>query len=181
MNALEELLADPAAAGSWHLVPERSTVSFSIKNMWGLLTVTGRFTEFTGDGQLNHTGEVSGRINLRVASLSTGIRRRDKHLLSPDFFDADRFGQITVVVAAVTPTGGATAQVRADFSIKGITAPVTLPATITRLDDGSVRVSVQAEVNRSQFGLGWNALGMVSATAAATADAVFVPAPRHAE
>ena len=139
MTTLETLLNDPDAAGTWNLVPDRSAITFKIKNMWGLLTVKGKFTEFSGDGQLTDKGAVSGRVDLRVASLSTGIRRRDQHLLSPDFFDAERFPQITVVVTALQPITGSAAELRASFAIKGITDPVPLPVTITQLDDGSVR------------------------------------------
>ncbi len=106
MTTLETLLHDPDAAGVWNLVPDKSTVAFKIKNMWGLVPVKGRFTEFSGDGQLTAKGAVFGRVDIRVASLKTGIRRRDRHLLSADFFDAERFPEISVVVTGLQPTTG---------------------------------------------------------------------------
>src|SRR5258708_13681665 len=105
MTTLETLLSDPDTAGVWNLVPDRSTISFKIKNMWGLLSVKGQFADFTGDGQLTGKGAVFGRVDINVASLHTGIGRRDQHLLSADFFDAQPFPQITVVVTPVQPTG----------------------------------------------------------------------------
>ena len=104
MTTLETLLNDPDMAGVWNLVPDRSAITFKVKNMWGLLNVKGRFTEFSGDGQLTGKGAVFGRVDIRAASLNTGIGRRDKHLRSADFFDVERFGEISVVVTGVQPT-----------------------------------------------------------------------------
>ncbi|MGO8852147.1 YceI family protein [Mycobacterium sp.] len=173
MTALETLLSDPDMAGVWNLVPDRSAITFKVRNMWGLLNVKGRFTEFSGDGQLTGKGAVSGRVDIRAASLNTGIGRRDKHLRSADFFDVERFGEISVVVTGVRPTQGKAADLRATFTIKGVTAPLPLPVTITELDDGSILISGRTEVDRAQFDLGWNRLGMVAATATAAAEAVF--------
>lgn len=178
MTTLETLLSDSDMAGVWNLVRDRSTVTFKIRNMWGVVNVKGRFTEFTGDGQLTTEGEVFGRLDIRAASLDTGIGSRDKHLRSPEFFDVERFGEISVVVTAVRPTKGRAADLQADLTIKGVTAPVSLPATITELDDGSVGFSVEAKIDRSEFGLGWNRLGMIGRTATAAADVVFERAPR---
>jgi polyisoprenoid-binding protein YceI len=82
------------------------------------------------------------------------------------------------VVTAVQPTTGNAADLRATLSIKGVTAPVPLPVRITLLDDGSVRVSTKIEVDRAQFGLDWNRLGMIGKTATASAEVCFVRAPR---
>ncbi len=182
MTTLETLLTDPDMSGVWNLVPNRSAITFKVRNMWGLLSVKGRFTEFSGDGQLTAKGAVFGRLDVRAASLSTGIGRRDRHLRSADFFDVERFPEISVVVTAVHPTKGPpkgkAADLRAAFTIKGITAPLPLPVTITELDDGSIRISGETKVERSQFDLGWNRFGMIGATATAAAEAVFDRAAR---
>lgn len=176
MTTLETLLNDPDLAGVWNLDSGRSAITFKIRNMWGLLNVKGRFTDFSGDGQLTGTGAVFGRLDIRAASLDTGIGRRDKHLRSADFFDVERFGEISVVITAVHPTKGKAADVRADFTIKGITAPLPLPVTISELDDGSIRIAGETQVDRAQFDLGWNRLHMMGETATAAAEAIFVRA-----
>jgi polyisoprenoid-binding protein YceI len=178
MMTLETLLSDPDTAGVWNLVPDKSTLGFKIRNMWGLIGVKGRFTDVNGDGQITGKGAIFGRLDVQVASLRTGIRRRDQHLLSADFFDAERFPEISVVVTALEPATGDAADLRATLSIKGVTAPESLPVRIILLDDGSVRVSAQFEVDRAQFGLGWNRFGMIAKAATASADAYFVRAPR---
>ncbi|OBH00329.1 MULTISPECIES: YceI family protein [unclassified Mycobacterium] len=176
MTTLETLLSDPDTAGVWNLVPDRSAITFKIKNMWGLLTVKGRFTEFSGDGQLTNKGAVFGRVDIRAASVDTGIGRRDKHLRSPDFFDVERYPDISVVVTAVHPTQGRSADLQASFTIKGSTAPLPLPVTITELDDGAIQIAGGTQIDRSKFGLGWNRLGMMGATVTAAAQVVFVRA-----
>jgi polyisoprenoid-binding protein YceI len=182
MTALEALLSDPGTTGVWNIVPDRSAINFKIKNMWGLLTVKGSFTEFNGDGQLTGAGAVFGRIDIRAASVNTGIGRRDEHLRSADFFDVQRFPEISAVVTAVelaehnAKTGAA--DLRANFTIKGVTEPLPLPVTINCLDDGAIRISGETKVDRAQFDLGWNRLGMMGATATVAAEAVFVRAPR---
>jgi polyisoprenoid-binding protein YceI len=178
MTTLETLLLDPDMAGVWNLAPERSTITFKIRNMWGLLRVKGRFTEFSGDGQLTNNGAVYGRLDIRAASLRTGIGRRDQHLRSADFFDVERYPEISVVITALEPTTGNAADLRASFTIKGINEPVTLPVEIAELNDGSVRISGETKVERSQFGLGWNKFGVLSPTATVAADAIFARAPQ---
>jgi polyisoprenoid-binding protein YceI len=178
VTTLETLLLDPDMAGVWNLVPDRSAITFKIRNMWGLLRVKGRFTEFSGDGQLTGNGAVYGRLDIRAASLRTGIGRRDQHLCAPDFFDVEHYPDISVVVTALQPTIGNAAELRAGFTVKGNDEPVPLPVTVTELNDGSVRISGEAKVDRARFGLGWNMLGVMSATATIAADTIFVRAPR---
>jgi polyisoprenoid-binding protein YceI len=177
MTTLETLLLDPDMAGVWNLVPERSAITFKIRNMWGLLRVKGHFTEFSGDGQLTSNGAVYGRLDIRAASLRTGIGRRDQHLRSADFFDVERYPEISVVVTALQPTTGNAAELRASFTIKGISKPVPLPVRIAELNDGSVRISGETKVDRSRFGLDWNKFGVMGPTATVAAEAVFVRAP----
>jgi polyisoprenoid-binding protein YceI len=176
MTTVETLFNDPDTAGVWNMVPDRSMFAFKIKNLWGLLNVKGHFADATGDGQITDKGAVSGRLDIRVASLRTGIRRRDEHLRSADFFDAEHYPEISVVVSAAQPSTGNRADLRTSFTIKGLSAPLTLPVKVIVLPDGSVRITGQTKIDRAQFGLGWNQLGMVDKAATASADAVFVRA-----
>jgi polyisoprenoid-binding protein YceI len=176
MTTLETLLNDPDTTGVWNLVPDRSTIAFKIKSMWGLVPVKGRFTEFSGDGQLTAKGAVFGRVDIRVGSLHTGIGRRDRHLLSADFFDTERFPEISVVVTGLEPTTGRAADLRTTFTIKGVTAPVSLPVTITELGEGPIRIAGEAKIERSQFGLDWNKLGVMADAVTVSTEAIFARA-----
>jgi polyisoprenoid-binding protein YceI len=177
MTTVETLLSDPDTAGVWNLVVDRSTISFKIKNMWGLLSVKGRFSDFSGDAQVTGKGAVFGRLDIQAASLHTGIGKRDQHLRSADFFDVERFPEISVVVTDVQPTTGNAADLRATFSIKGVTTPVPLPVRIVLLDDGSVRISANTEVELAKFNFNWNRFGMIGKAATVSADMCFVQVP----
>lgn len=177
MTTLETLLNDPDTPGVWNLAADRSTFTFATRTMWGLVNVKGRFDAVSGDAQITGKGAVFGRIDIRAASLRTGIRKRDEHLRSADFFDVERFPEISVVVTAVQPGTGNAAELGASIAIKGTTHPYPLPVTVTTLDDGSVRVSTKAKVERAQFDLGWNKFGVAGKTTTISADAVFVRAP----
>jgi polyisoprenoid-binding protein YceI len=178
MSDIDTLLNDPDTAGVWSLDRDRSTIGFRIKNFWGLIPVNGRFTDVTGDGQITGKGAIFGRLEIRVASLRTGIGKRDEHLRSADFFDADRYPEIGVEVTAIHPKSGGAADLQATFTIKGVTAPVPLPIQVGTLGDGAVRVATSAVIDRDQFDIGWNQLGMVAKTVTVSADAYFVRTPR---
>lgn len=138
---------------------------------------TAEVTEFSGDEQLTGKSAVFGRLDIRTASLDTGIGHRDRHLRSADFFEIERFEEINVVVTAVHPSEGRSGDLRVNFTIKGITALLPLPAEITELDDGSIRIEAKTQVNRTQFDLDWNKFGMIGPTATAAANLVFTRSP----
>jgi polyisoprenoid-binding protein YceI len=176
MANLEELLGSPDVAGVWNLIPDRSEIAFKNKTMWGLANVKGKFTEFTGDGQVTGKGALFGRVDIRAASLKTGINKRDEHLRSADFFDVEKFPEISVVVTAAQPTGVDSAELRASLTVKGTTLPIELPATARILDDGSIRVSAQTTIDRSKFGVTGNMVGMMGNVTTIIGDVVFVRA-----
>ena len=100
MASLSEFFSDPASTGTWTVVADQSTVAVKSKSMWGVVPVKVRFTEFSGEGQVNAPQTVSGNIDIKAASLRTGIGKRDNHLRSADFFEAEKFPDISVVVTA---------------------------------------------------------------------------------
>ena len=78
---------------------------------------------------------------------------RDKHLRSADFFDVEKYPDISVVVTGAEAIGSDTVDLRADLTVKGTTAPVPLHAKVAVLDDGAVRVTAAADINRQDFGV----------------------------
>lgn len=177
MAGIQELLSSPASVGIWSVVPEQSTIAVKSKSLWGLASVKGRFTEFSGDGQLTNPQTVFGRIDIKAASLQTGIRKRDAHLHSADFFDAEKFPDISVVVTNAEPIDGDTVDLRAELTIKGTTKPLPLKTKVTMLDDGAVRLVTQATVDRKDFGVDGNLMGMVADKATISGDVVFRRTP----
>jgi polyisoprenoid-binding protein YceI len=173
MASTQELLSNPASVGVWTVDPNRSTIRFKAKSMWGLAPVKGRFTEFSGDGQITDTQTVFGRVDIRAASVDTKMRRRDDHLRSADFFEAAKFPDISVVVTNAESIDGDTVDLRAQLTVKDTTAPLPLRTTVTVLDDGAVRLSAQATIDRKDFGVKGNLMGMVTDNATISGDVVF--------
>ena len=173
MTTLEAALADPRYAGAWALDAGRSTVGFRSRSFWGLLPVNGSFGDVTGDGQLLPSGSVLGRVDIAAASLSTGIGKRDEHLRSSDFFDVERFPRISVEVSSLAPGTGDAAELRATLTVKGTQKALAIPATIRLADSGTVRISARAKIDRTDWDVTGNLLGMVAKPTQLTADLVF--------
>jgi polyisoprenoid-binding protein YceI len=170
--ALQELLADATLAGDWTLDRAKSRIGLRSRTIWGLIPVRGVFGQVTGHGTVSAVGEVSGTITVAAASIDTKNAKRDKHLRSSDFFQADAFPHITFSVDRLQPSGeGVT--VTGQLSVRGRTRPLTFPATVSAASSGEVRLDAEIQVNRADFGLTWNQLGMTSMQNTITVHAVF--------
>ena len=98
-------------------------------------------------------------MDIKAASLDTKLKKRDNHLRSADFFEVEKYPDISVVVTSAEGIGGDTVDLRANLTVKGTTAPVPLQAKVAVLDDGAVRVTAQADINRKDFGVNGNKSG----------------------
>ena len=141
--------------------------------MWGIAPVKGRFTEFNGDGQITDTRTIFGRIDIHTASLDTKIAKRDKHLRSAEYFDSARFPDISVVVTGAEAIDGDSVELRAQLTVKITTAPLPLRAMVARDADGAVRLSAHTTIDRKDFGVDGNTVGMVTDNVTISGDVVF--------
>ena len=170
--ALQEVLADATLAGDWTLDGARSTVRLTTGVLGGLIPVRGVFGQVTGHGTVSPAGEVSGTMTVAAASIDTNTARRDKHLRSGDFFAADAFPHITFSVDRLQPSSeGVT--VTGQLTVRGRARPVTFPATVTVASSGEVWLDAEIQINRADFGLTWNQMGMASMNNTLTIHAVF--------
>jgi polyisoprenoid-binding protein YceI len=171
---LQTPLNDPGMAGAWTLEPERSSVRFISKTLWGLIPVNGRFTEVTGEASVSPDGHLSGRLVIKAESVRTGIGMRDRHLRGADFFDTAHHPDIVVEVTGVAPDG----QPSATLSIRGVTLPVPLQTTVERRGQHtgaeSVGVTARAEIDRTRWGVSGNMFGMMPPRTVLLAETVFV-------
>ena len=170
--ALQAVLADATLAGDWTLDEARSTVGLRSKAIWGLVPVNGVFGQVTGHATVSPVGEVDGTIAVAAASIETKNARRDNHLRSGDFFAADTFPPITFSVDRLEPSSeGVT--VTGKLTVRGRTRPLTFPAKVSVVGSGEVWLDAEVRVNRGDFGLTWNLLGMASMQNTITVHAVF--------
>ncbi len=148
-----------ALSGTWNLDPVHSSLAFSVRHM-GVATFRGSFPAIEGELTAHDSGiSITGRV--AVASIVTADPQLQGHLMSPDFFDADRHPELSFTAQSLTESAGSVT-VEGDLTIKGITRPVTLSGSMAGpLADpyGGSRVglSLSGTIDRTEYGLGWNA------------------------
>ncbi|HEY5262058.1 MAG TPA: YceI family protein [Solirubrobacteraceae bacterium] len=150
----------PLPAGTWNVDPVHSSVEFHVKHL-GIATVKGQFKTFEGTLEVDDSGaRASGTVE--VASVDTREPQRDDHLRSADFFEVERFPQIAFQSTAIRPLDDEEFEIDADLTIHGVTRSVTLKAVFEGSEtdpQGNDRVGVSAvtQINRSDFGMKFNA------------------------
>jgi len=159
-SALQALIQDGNLAGSWTLDTARSEVRLKSRSMWGLAPVNGVFREVTGNGTVSAAGDVTGTITVAARSVDTKNKKRDEHLRSADFFDVANHPDITFTVDGIRPGHGGV-RVTGSLAVRGRTRPVSFDATISSAD-GETWLDGEVQVNRAEFGLTWNQMGMAS-------------------
>jgi polyisoprenoid-binding protein YceI len=170
--ALHAVLADATLAGDWTLDGAWSTIGLRSSALWGLVPVKGGFGQVTGHATVSPTGEVSGTITVAAASIETKNARRDEHLRSADFFATDSFPHITFRVDRIQQSSeGVT--VTGTLTVRGRTRPLTFPAKVAVVGSSEVWLNAEIQVNRADFGLTWNLLGIASRQNTITVNAVF--------
>ena len=117
-------IATELSTGTWAIDPVHSSVNFSVRHLM-VSKVRGHFGVFSGAITVAEDGTPSVSAEIDVTSLSTGNDQRDAHVKSADFFDAEKFPTATFRSTAVRANGDDYV-VDGDFTLKGITKPVSL-------------------------------------------------------
>jgi len=118
--------------------PSGSTIGFSVHQFLG--TTQGKFTKFNGkvDVDREHPENSSVTAQIYVRSIDTRIKKRDDHLRSAEFFNVDKYPQITFKSRSVKQTGPQSGDIVGDLTIHGVTKPITLHVKLlTSLNDTS--------------------------------------------
>jgi polyisoprenoid-binding protein YceI len=170
--ALQALLTDGTLAGEWAVDPDRSSVRLWNRSMRGLLRVHGVFREVSGTGTVGVYGEVRGTITVAAASVDTQNARRDTHLRSADFFDSSNHPDITFTADGIRASGRGVA-VTGALTVRDQTRPVSFEAEASVPGDGEIWLDAEVRVNRAEFGLTWNLLGLISMDNTVVIHAVF--------
>ena len=171
----QALLADGKLAGAWTLDGAKSSVGLRTKSVWGLVKVNGTFGQVTGAAVISAAGEATGTITVAAASIDTGVKKRDDHLRSADFFDAAKYPDITFSATSVT-VSGENATVAGTLTVRDQTRPVTVSGAVSANGTDEISLNAELPVNRSQYGMSFNQLGMMSMDNVITIHAVFAKA-----
>jgi polyisoprenoid-binding protein YceI len=156
------VLASLARAEKWEIDVAHSSVGFSVRHM--VVTKThGKFNDFAGyidfDGKNVEKGSVE--ITAQIASIDTDNKKRDDHLRSPDFFDAEKFPTMTFKSKKVIKSSGSEFKLVGDLTIKDVTKEVTFDCEFNGVINdpmGNTRAgfSATAKINRQDFNVKWS-------------------------
>jgi len=171
--ALQALLKGGNLAGEWILDPLNSSIRLKSRAMWGLVPVNGVFREVSGTGTVSPDGEVRGTVTVAAASIDTKNTRRDTHLRSADFFDSGNNPDITFTADGIRPSGQGGVTVTGVLTVRGRTQPLSFDAVASVAGDGEIWLDARACINRADFGLTWNQMGMAGTNNTLTIRAVF--------
>lgn len=170
---VREWLQGGKLAGSWTLDGARSEIRLHTKHTW-VAPLTGVFREVTGNGSVSADGTVSGTLVVAAASVDTKHERRDTHLRSAAFFDAASHPDFTFAVESVTPAGDGV-RVVGTLTIRGYARSVVFDAQVSAADD-EVRLTAEVPINRADYGMTWNMLGIAAMNSNIVIRAVFTRA-----
>lgn len=154
----------PATTITWKLDPAHSSAEFKVRHMM-ISNVKGSFSGLTGD-LTEHTVDSSLSFieaAVPLSTVSTGDPQRDGHLKSADFFDSEKFPQMTFKSTRVEKKGDESYSVTGNLTIHGVTKPVNFavegPTAPGKDPWGNTRIGISAttKINRKDFGLNWNA------------------------
>src|SRR2546430_8561375 len=148
-----------AFAETYKIDTAHSRIAFSLHQF--VSTVRGDFHRFSGTIEVDreHPERSSVTARISVASIDTKIQKRDHHLLSAEFFDAAKFPEITFKSRSVKRTGESSGDIIGDFTMHGVTKPMTLhvklstPPSGESLPERTGWIVTTDRINRKDFGL----------------------------
>jgi polyisoprenoid-binding protein YceI len=156
-DTLSNQRSDETIAGRWQLDPARSSVEFRVPHLWGLGTVRGHFDDY--QGRLDLSADPAIELTIDAASVQTGNPKRDEHLRSDRFFDAEKHRQVRFASDSVVLEGD-TLKVRGRLSARDRSIPLELEAELRRVD-GGLAIEAATSAPHRELGMTWNPLGMI--------------------
>ena len=159
MSAVATPTAVPTA--TWAIDPTHSSIGFTIKHL-GVSTYRGSFAGAAGSIVTRDGAVASVDGTVRIDSLVTTDANLTGHLLTPDFFDATSFPEARYVATRIEQDGDGAFTIEGTLTLRGVTRPVTLKGEIEGhgVDPyGNEKLGLVAKgrINRSDFGISWNA------------------------
>jgi polyisoprenoid-binding protein YceI len=159
----------PSWATFYRIDPDHTAILLSATHL-GIGTVQGRFEKFSGTLEYDpkNIGASKVSVTIDAASIDTHQDFRDKHLRSSDFLDVEKYPEITFVSTEVTRTDKGRLKVLGNFSMHGVTHPMTLLAQlggIVKDMDGKNRIAltITGDIHRKDYNITWNQMVGTSA------------------
>ena len=153
------LLGISIQAQEWKQMNEKTKVSFTIKNFG--VNVDGSFhnVEINTNFSKNNLSESYINSKIRVESIETGIKGRDKHILKEDFFYKDKFEFIELKSIKIENKTKDNYSLYANLTIRGVSKQIKIPLVIEETEN-TLSFKSDFEINRRDFSVGGGSLVM---------------------
>ena len=153
--------ATAVAADTYNFDKAHSDVGFQIRHL--VSKVRGRFTDYDGTILIDKAKPEASSVELTIkaASIDTGNENRDKDLRSANFFEVEKYPEITFKSTRITAKGGDRYEVTGNLTMHGTTKEVTLPVSFLgflsagRMGD-KAGFETSITLNRKDYGIVWN-------------------------
>ncbi|MDX6270619.1 MAG: hypothetical protein QOD28_1842 [Acidobacteriota bacterium] len=140
-----------------------SNVGFSIPILGGLSHVRGKFSDFTVEIVYDDKDVTKSTVNavIKATSIDTGIERRDAHLRNADFFDVEKFPEITFRSSRIEKKGKDFIA-HGTFTMHGVSKEIALPFTINGVSKDektgktTLGATARTSVNRKDYGVNFS-------------------------
>jgi polyisoprenoid-binding protein YceI len=149
-------------ADTFNVDKVHSETTFQVRHM--MSKVSGKFDDFSGKINADRAKPSASSVEftIKAASINTGNADRDKDLRSANFFDVEKFPEITFKSSKIVPSKKKDLyEVTGDLTIHGVTKHVTLPVEFNGFGKdpwGGERAgfSLTTTINRKDYGINWN-------------------------
>lgn len=149
-----------AAQGIYTIDPDHSNVGFKVRHL--VSKVGGEFTEFeaTITADFNNLDTCRVQFSIQSASIETRNEDRDNHLRSADFFDVEKFPEITFTSTKVTKIDKDSFAVAGILTMHGVSNPTTLTVDylgeMTAMGGTRAGYELSTTLDRKDWGISWN-------------------------
>ena len=148
------------AQASYAIDTVHSNVGFKIRHL--VSKVSGQFTDFDGTivADLENLDKSSVEFTIQAASIDTKNEKRDGHLRSEDFFDAEKHPQITFKSSKITRVDDDTFAVAGTLTMRGVSNAITLMVDflgeMSAMGGTRAGYELTTTLNRMDYGVSWN-------------------------
>jgi polyisoprenoid-binding protein YceI len=161
MSATEIKTSATIPAGTYRLDPVHSSAGFAVKHMV-VATFRGTFDELDATLTVDEAGNASLTGTVQVDSLQVKDENLKAHLGSPDFFDTERYPEISFETSQIEIADDGALKVTGDLTVKDQTHPLQATGTITGPavalgDVTKLGITLETTIDRTQYGLTYNA------------------------
>ena len=152
---------DAGESGTYNFDKAHSFIAFKVKHS-GLVEVPGFFRDFTGAINYDAKDPAKSTVEFtaKTTSVDTGVGARDNHLRTADFFDVEKFPDLTFKSTKVEKKGSGWV-VTGDFTLRGVIKSISIPFNIAgflpadQRSGGKMGVTAETTINRRDYGVNY--------------------------